>query len=41
MELPVVEELVEELREAGLTPRKPRRITPGEPLMAFAATRPE
>jgi SAM-dependent methyltransferase len=41
MELPVVEELVDQLREVGLMPRKPRRIAPGEPLMAFAATRPE
>ncbi len=39
MELPVVEELLGQLREVGLAPQNPRRVAPGEPLMAFVSTR--
>jgi hypothetical protein len=37
MELPDVEELVGQLTSAGLTPGPPRRIAPGNPLVAVAA----
>ncbi|HJR39003.1 MAG TPA: class I SAM-dependent methyltransferase [Nocardioidaceae bacterium] len=40
MELPVVEQLTDQLRAAGLEPEEPRRIAAGEPLMAFVATKP-
>lgn len=39
MALPAVEELNDQLRQAGLTPSKPRRIAPGEPLTAVVASR--
>lgn len=40
MELPVAEQLTDQLRAAGLDPEEPQRIAPGEPLMAFVATKP-
>ena len=39
MELPAIDILADQLREAGLTPGKARRITPGEPLTALVATK--
>lgn len=39
MELPDMDVLADQLRAAGLTPGKPRRIAPGEPLTAITATR--
>ncbi|HSJ20530.1 MAG TPA: class I SAM-dependent methyltransferase, partial [Nocardioidaceae bacterium] len=39
MGLPDLDVLLQQLRAAGLTPGKPRRIAPGEPLTAVAATR--
>jgi SAM-dependent methyltransferase len=39
MGLPTVDDLCDQLRAAGLTPGKPRRIAPGEPLTAVVATR--
>lgn len=39
MGLPSVRQLVEQLRAAGLEPARPRRVGPGEPLMAVVATR--
>ena len=40
MELPDVDVLVGQLREAGLEPAAPRRIAPGTPLVAVSAVRP-
>ena len=40
MELPEVDLLVDQLREAGLEPAAPRRIAPGTPLVAVSAVRP-
>lgn len=40
MELPTVADLSGQLRAAGLTPGRPRRIAMGEPLAAVLATRP-
>jgi hypothetical protein len=40
MELPPMDMLAEQLRSAGLTPGRPRRISPGEPLTAVVATKP-
>jgi SAM-dependent methyltransferase len=40
MELPEVDVLVDQLREAGLEPAAPRRIAPGTPLVAVSAVRP-
>jgi SAM-dependent methyltransferase len=40
MELPDLDALAEQLREAGLVPGRPRRIAPGEPLTALVAERP-
>ena len=39
MELPEVDVLVDQLREAGLEPAAPRRIAPGTPLVAVSAVR--
>jgi predicted O-methyltransferase YrrM len=39
MELPAIDVLADQLRAAGLTPGKPRRIAPGEPLTAVVATK--
>lgn len=39
MGLPDMDQLADQLREAGLTPGTPRRIAPGEPLTAVVATR--
>jgi SAM-dependent methyltransferase len=39
MGLPDLDVLLQQLRAAGLTPGKPRRIAPGEPLTAVVATR--
>ena len=39
MELPAIDVLRGQLREAGLTPGRPRRIAPGEPLTAVVATK--
>jgi SAM-dependent methyltransferase len=39
MELPDIDALSDQLRAAGLTPGKPRRIALGEPLTAVVATR--
>jgi SAM-dependent methyltransferase len=40
MGLPDLDVLLQQLRDAGLAPGKPRRIAPGEPLTAVVATRP-
>jgi predicted O-methyltransferase YrrM len=37
MELPRTDELLAQLRQAGLTPGEPQRIAPGEPLLAVVA----
>jgi SAM-dependent methyltransferase len=39
MGLPDVDVLLQQLRDAGLTPGRPRRIAPGDPLTAVVATR--
>ena len=39
MGLPDIDVLADQMRAAGLTPGKPRRIAPGEPLTAVVATR--
>jgi cyclopropane fatty-acyl-phospholipid synthase-like methyltransferase len=40
MELPDLDVLAGQLRDAGLRPGRPRRIAPGEPLVALLAERP-
>jgi SAM-dependent methyltransferase len=40
MELPDMDHLADQLREAGLVPTAPRRIAPGEPLVALVAAKP-
>jgi hypothetical protein len=37
MELPRTDELLAQLRQAGLQPGEPQRIAPGEPLVAVVA----
>ena len=39
LELPETQTLCEQLREAGLAPREPRRIAAGQPLIAVVADR--
>ena len=39
MSLPDADSLATASRAAGLLPREPRRIAPGAPLVALAATR--
>ena len=40
MELPDADDLVDQLRAAGLQPEPPQRIAPGTPLVAVRATLP-